>query len=302
MQELDNIKLIQIDKINILNPRTRSRKQHLEIVESIKTTGLKRPITVRIRTTQTDNFEYDLICGQGRLEAFKMLKQKEIWACVLDVSEEQCLVMSLVENIARHNRSSTEQMQEIQSLRERGHTSKEIAGRIGTTETWVNMVSSLLDRGESRLLAAVDSGTIPLSLAIQISRSSSIETQDLLTEALEKKEIKGTKIAFIRNLLDKRDKGSKSQSQNNIFGRNPIKPQKMGVDDLRRIYEEEMAEQELLAKRAELWQETLNFIQRVFKKLLANPEFRLLLQQQGFLMLPATLQNLIDHGLTYDDE
>lgn len=80
MQELDNIQLIQIDKINILNPRSRGRKQHQEIVESIKTTGLKRPITVRTRTPQTDNFEYDLICGQGRLEAFKILKQKDIWA------------------------------------------------------------------------------------------------------------------------------------------------------------------------------------------------------------------------------
>lgn len=302
MQELDNIQLIQIDKINILNPRSRGRKQHQEIVESIKTTGLKRPITVRARTTKADNFEYDLICGQGRLEAFKILKQKEIWACVLDVSEEQCLVMSLVENIARHNRSSTEQMQEIQSLRERGHNGKEIAACIGTTETWVNMVSSLLDRGESRLLAAVDNGTIPIGLAIQISRSGSTEIQELLTEALEKKEIKGSKIAFIRNLLDKRAKGSKAQSQNNIFGRNPIRPQKMGVEDLRRIYEEEMAEQELLARRAELWQESLNFIQRVFKKLLANPDFRKLLQQQGFSALPATLQHLIDHGLSYDDE
>lgn len=210
--------------------------------------------------------------------------------------------MSLVENIARHNRSSTEQMQEIQSLRERGHNGKEIAACIGTTETWVNMISSLLDRGESRLLAAVDNGTIPIGLAIQISRSGSTEIQELLTEALEKKEIKGSKIAFIRNLLDKREKGSKAQSQNNIFGRNPIRSQKMGVEDLRRIYEEEMAEEELLAKRAELWQESLNFIQRVFKKLLANPDFRQLLQQQGFSALPATLQHLIDHGLSYDDE
>jgi hypothetical protein len=57
-----------------------------------------------------------------------------------------------------------------------------------------------------------------------------------------------------------------------------------------------------IVQPAELWQESLNFIQRVFKKLLANPDFRKLLQQQGFSALPATLQHLIDHGLSYDDE
>ena len=41
---------------------------------------------------------YDLVCGQGRLEAFVALGQNEIPAIVIEASEEDCYVMSLVEN------------------------------------------------------------------------------------------------------------------------------------------------------------------------------------------------------------
>jgi len=40
------IEMVPIDRIDVLNPRTRNKRQHREIVDSIKTVGLKRPITV----------------------------------------------------------------------------------------------------------------------------------------------------------------------------------------------------------------------------------------------------------------
>ena len=46
---------------------------------------------------------YDLVCGEGRLEAFRMLDETEIPAVVIDAAEADCLVMSLVENLARRH-------------------------------------------------------------------------------------------------------------------------------------------------------------------------------------------------------
>lgn len=302
MQELDQIKLIPINKINILNPRVRSRKQHQAIVDSISKTGLRRPISVRVRTDQTHEFEYDLICGQGRIEAFKILGQDEIWACILDITEDQCMIMSLVENIARFNHSSIEQLREIEALRKRGNSHQNIAEKIGTTESWVRMVLSLLARGESRLLAAVENETIPIGLAIDIARSSTAEIQDLLTEALENKKIQPRKVAAIRNILDKREKGLKAQPQNNVFGRNSIKSNKTSIEELYKICQEEAEEHELSGKKAQLCQETLIFLGHAFKKLITNPTFYSLLQQQGFSQIPQILQHLIDNGLTYEEE
>src|SRR5437868_4931884 len=95
-----DIQMIPLDQIQVLNPRTRNRRQHQGIVENIDTIGLKRPITVSRRRSGGEP-SYDLICGEGRIEAFRMLGETEIPAVVLEVSENECLVMSLVENIAR---------------------------------------------------------------------------------------------------------------------------------------------------------------------------------------------------------
>lgn len=93
------VTLVPTDRIRILNPRVRNRRTFEEMVENIAKIGLKRPITVALRKG-TDQAAYDLVCGQGRLEAFIQLKQKTIPAIVIDADEADCLVMSLVENCA----------------------------------------------------------------------------------------------------------------------------------------------------------------------------------------------------------
>lgn len=94
------VQTIPIDRIDVANPRARSRRVFQEMVESIAKVGLKRPITVARRPTP-DGDRYDLVCGQGRLEAFRALGQAGIPAVIVDADGEDCLVMGLVENVAR---------------------------------------------------------------------------------------------------------------------------------------------------------------------------------------------------------
>ena len=92
----NRIEMIPISRITVLNPRARNKRQHREIVNNIETIGLKRPVTVS-RRDSPGGPRYDLVCGEGRLEAFQMLGQTEIPAVVIEASENECLVMSLVE-------------------------------------------------------------------------------------------------------------------------------------------------------------------------------------------------------------
>ena len=94
-----------------------------DIVTNIAHLGLKRPITVTRRDKGAGSEHYDLVCGQGRLEAYRALGQAEIPAMVIDASEEDCLVMSLVENIARRQHRQIELVQEIGNLRRRAPSS-----------------------------------------------------------------------------------------------------------------------------------------------------------------------------------
>ena len=64
------VKNIEISKINILNPRDRNKQIAGEIKKNIEDVGLKRPITVTKKAVPIDVYEYDLVCGQGRLEAY----------------------------------------------------------------------------------------------------------------------------------------------------------------------------------------------------------------------------------------
>ena len=75
-QHTQTIELIALDRINVLNPRVRSKRTFELIVSNISAVGLKRPITVARREV-TDGTRYDLVCGQGRYEAYKALGQKE---------------------------------------------------------------------------------------------------------------------------------------------------------------------------------------------------------------------------------
>jgi ParB family chromosome partitioning protein len=161
--EVRPIKSIPVSQIRILNPRVRNKRNFKEIVENIARIGLKRPITVSRRTTNGEE-SYDLICGQGRLEAFMQLGQSTIPAVVMDAKESECLVMSLVENCARRQHRAIDLLQDVGTLRKRGYTDSQIAEKIGVSPEYVYAIAQLIDNGEERLLTAVEAGTIPLTL------------------------------------------------------------------------------------------------------------------------------------------
>lgn len=147
----NRIEMIPISRIAVLNPRARNKRQHRDIVNNIEAIGLKRPITVS-RHDSPSGARYDLVCGEGGLEAFQMLGQTEIPTVVIEASESECLVMSLVENIARRVQRPIDLMREISALRSRGFNDAAIAKKIGVGASWVNMIASLLERGEERLV------------------------------------------------------------------------------------------------------------------------------------------------------
>ena len=91
---------IPIAAITVENPRERSEKTFRELVESIEKVGLKKPITVS-RAVEGGEDQYRLVCGQGRMEAFSALGQTHIHAIVIEADEEERLLRSVIENIAR---------------------------------------------------------------------------------------------------------------------------------------------------------------------------------------------------------
>ena len=107
------VELIPLDRIAIPNPRERDKKIFQEIVDSISKVGLKQPITVTRANFESEPAEYVLVCGQGRMEAFAALGQKEIPAIVIAAAEEDRMLMGLVENVARRRRHREHVLAEV---------------------------------------------------------------------------------------------------------------------------------------------------------------------------------------------
>lgn len=273
---------IPLAAIDVLNPRIRNRRIFEELVESIRAVGLKKPITV---TRKANGDGYELVCGQGRMEAFISLGQMEIPAVVIEASREDCYVMSLIENLARRNHSPLELIREVGAMRERGYD----YAQIGVSPEYTWSICFLLERGEERLLDAVERGVVPHTIAVEIARANDAEVQRALTEAYETKALPGDQVLAIRRIVDERNqigKGVKS------IGR-PQKSTKPTAAALVRSYRREIDRQKLIVKKAALAQGRLIFIVNALRRLLEEEHFVTLLRAESIGTLPQPLAERI---------
>jgi ParB family chromosome partitioning protein len=281
--------MIPISAIAVLNPRVRNKKIFNELVTSIAHLGLKKPITV---STRSDQSGYDLVCGQGRLEAFTALGQTEIPAVVLEASEEDCFVMSLVENLARRHHSPIELMRQIGALRERGYSVTEIAAKTDFSDEYVSAICFLLDNGEERLLAGIERGLIPTSVAMEIVRARDGDMQEALAEAYEKKAIPGNQIVAICRIVELRN--VKGKGMDRTAARVTSQPKKrVTAESLVRAYRKETERQKLLVKKAAVSQSRLLFVINALRRLFADEHFVTLLRAEALLTLPRPLAERI---------
>jgi ParB family chromosome partitioning protein len=283
------VQMIPIDQINVLNPRSRNKIVFQSIVSNISNLGLKKPITVARRTEPADGKSYDLVCGQGRLEAFAALGQVEIPAIVKEASKEECFLMSLVENIARRQLRPLELLREISSLKSRGYSTTEIAHKIDVHKSYVTGISHLLKDGEERLISAVETGRIPLSVAMQIANTDEEGIQRALCQAYEDKTLRGRKLLAVRRIIDARTANGKTTNQ----GVRRKVDRLQSAEGLVRVYRQEADRQKLLIRKSQLTEHHLLLILSALKNLLRDEHFVTLLRAEGLDTIPAPLAEKI---------
>ncbi len=282
------VEMIPIDQIAVINPRSRGRAKFKGIVASISKLGLKRPITVARRGQRGGGPQYDLVCGQGRLEAFKALGQSEVQAVVIDATKEELLLMSLTENLARRVRTSAEMLQSITALKDAGYTFSDIAAKTDLNVTYVKGIHRLLSKGEDRLLRAVEREQIPISIAVTIATADDAEVQRALTEAYEKNTLRGKELLRARRVIEQRHVLGRT-----IHPSGPRKPVSADPNKLVETYQREAAKERLLIKQAKVCESRLMFVVSALRQLLQDDEFVRLLREQELDTLPQYLADQI---------
>lgn len=285
MSDDPRVRMIPIDRIRVVNPRSRDKAKFQRVVESIAAVGLKKPITVTIGPTDKDGKEtYDLVCGQGRMEAFVALGQKEIPAFVRGFSKSDAMVASLVENIARRRVRSLDQVKMIQWMKERGQTFEEIARKTGLCEQYVRHILNMLARGEERLLEAVLNGKLPVTIAIQICGATDEESQRLLMEAYERKELTQKTLSVFKRIVDLRKHLGKQYGNRSSRG-----SQRTSAESLVIAYKNETQRQRLMVKKAKLCEARLLSAAAAFKVLVQDEHYVTLLRAEKMDTMPKFL-------------
>ncbi|MBO9462457.1 plasmid partitioning protein RepB C-terminal domain-containing protein [Labrenzia sp. R5_0] len=286
-EEPPHIELIPVDRVTVLNPRVRNKKNFQEIVASIAEVGLKRPITVTRRRNGGDD-EYDLVCGQGRLEAFQQLGQSEIPAIVIDADPHDCMVKSLVENCARRQHQPIDLVYDIGGMKKRGYTDREIANKTGLSIDYVRGIAKLLLQDEQRLLRAVEAGHIPVSVAVQIADTDDDGVQDALQEAYEKNVLRGRKLLVAKRLIESRNRRGKGLSPSTKTKK------QLSTDALVKAYQEDTDRKRMLIRKADATRNRLIFITHAMRELFYDDSFAQVLQTESLDTVPKKLAARMD--------
>ena len=279
----DKVTLVPIDEIHILNPRHRDQKKFELIVQSIRNQGLKMPITVSLRAEhEAAGLKYDLVCGQGRIEAYVALGFREIPAFVVELAKEERLIHSLVENIARRNPTPLDLIREIERLRDVGYNIVQISEKLDVSTTSVSGMLALKKAGEERLLRATLAGKIPVWVAVDIAKASTIEMQRELLKAYESKQLNYLSLHKVKRLMDKRRLLGKQH------GDGP-RTNRTSAETIVATFRQESVRQKLMIKKSRVCDARLAFVITAFNKLLADEHFLTLLRAEALETMPKFL-------------
>lgn len=203
-------------KITMVEPnREQPRKNFdedslIELAESIKQFGLLQPILVQDRKTY-----FEIVAGERRWRAAKMAGLKEVPVIVRDLTEQEIVEISLIENIQRENLNPIEEaMAYKRLLTEFDLKQDEVAERVSKSRTAVTnsmrllklcdevqqmIIDDMITTGHARALISIEDKEQQYAIAQKIFdeklsvRDVEKLVKDMNKPVKEKKEVKKDK-------------------------------------------------------------------------------------------------------------
>lgn len=184
-------------KPNPHQPRVRFDYNELEgLACSIRANGMLQPINVRT----TEDGQFQLISGERRLRAARMVGMSKIPCIVMNVSDEQSALFAVIENVQRQNLDFFEEAVAIERLMtDHGLSQEAIARKLGKAQSTLSnklrllrlpeemrdkiAYASLTERHARALLTLPDNSTRGRVLDIIIERHLTVaETERLISD------------------------------------------------------------------------------------------------------------------------
>lgn len=183
-----------------------------ELAQSIKENGVIQPIIVR----QSPVIGYEILAGERRYRASLLAGLRSIPAVVKQISDQEMMVQSIIENLQRENLNPIEEARAYESLVEKGFTHAEIADKMGKSRPYISNSIRLLSLPE-QILSEVENGKLSQAHARSLVGLNK-EQQDYFFQRIIEEDISVRKLEALLT-----EKKQKKQQKINYFIQNEEK-------------------------------------------------------------------------------
>ena len=202
---MEEFKIVQIKDIqkNPYQPRKEFSEEKIqELAQSIKENGLIQPIIVR----KSPVLGYEILAGERRYRASIVAGLSKVPVIVKQLSDQDMMLHSIIENLQRENLNPIEEAKAYQSLIDKGFTHTEIAEKIGKSRPYITNLVRLLGLPK-HILTEVESGRLSQAHARLLIQLSS-DKQDKLLNRIQTENLS---VRQVEQILQKTKKSSKKE-------------------------------------------------------------------------------------------
>ena len=202
---MEEFKIVQIKDIqkNPYQPRKAFSEEKIqELAQSIKENGLIQPIIVR----KSPVLGYEILAGERRYRASIAAGLSEVPVIVKQLSDQDMMLHSIIENLQRENLNPIEEAKAYQSLIDKGFTHTEIAEKMGKSRPYITNLVRLLGLPK-HILTEVESGRLSQAHARLLIQLSS-DKQDKLLNRIQTENLS---VRQVEQILQKTKKSSKKE-------------------------------------------------------------------------------------------
>ena len=202
---MEEFKIVQIKDIqkNPYQPRKEFSEEKIqELAQSIKENGLIQPIIVR----KSPVLGYEILAGERRYRASSAAGLSEVPVIVKQLSDQDMMLHSIIENLQRENLNPIEEAKAYQSLIDKGFTHTEIAEKMGKSRPYITNLVRLLGLPK-HILTEVESGRLSQAHARLLIQLSS-DKQDKLLNRIQTENLS---VRQVEQILQKTKKSSKKE-------------------------------------------------------------------------------------------
>lgn len=232
-----------------------------ELSHSIEVNGVLQPIIVR----KSNLFGYELLAGERRLRASKLANLDKIPAIIRSYSDNDMMVLSILENLQRDDMSPLDEAESIKKIIEKSSmTHDEVAKHLGKSRSYISNLLRILKLPQEILLL-LEEKKISLAHARTLLAEENKEKQVFLAHKTIQEKLN---VRQLEDLIYQKDSNKKISNKKSIY----IVEKEKELTKCLGISNKILYNEKLQKGKLELYFESLEKLEELLNKLTKNSQ------------------------------